>query len=183
MQDVEDRAETVRCCELETPLGRLLVGYRGGTIVASAFNESLWRFGGRLRGAGAGRVDREKAPPPAIRGAVLAQIAGDTDAAPLDLAGLRPFQRRVLEKVREIPPGERRSYGWVANAIGAPRAARAVGTALARNPFPILVPCHRVVRADGAVGRYSGGGATVKAHLLALESVAANGRSRSERPL
>ena len=73
---------------------------------------------------------------------------------PLDLSGLSEFERNVLAATRTIPAGETRPYGWVAREAGRPRAVRAVASVLARNPVPLLVPCHRVVRADGAVGRY-----------------------------
>jgi O-6-methylguanine DNA methyltransferase len=66
------------------------------------------------------------------------------------------FQKKVYEAVKKIPPGEVRTYGWVAKKIGNPRAARAVGGALHRNPFPIVVPCHRVVAKNG-LGGYNGG--------------------------
>ena len=89
----------------------------------------------------------------------------------IDLSRLTPFQRRVLRKIRTIPAGQVRSYQWVAKEIGAERAARAVGTALAKNPVPLLLPCHRVVRSDGRLGEYSGGGPSVKAKLLAFEGV------------
>lgn len=76
---------------------------------------------------------------------------------PLDLAGVRPFYRRVLAEVARIPFGAAVSYGEVARRSGRPGAARAVGGAMAANPLPIIVPCHRVVRADGTPGDYSGG--------------------------
>jgi len=69
---------------------------------------------------------------------------------------------------RRIPYGETRSYGWIAQQIEKPHAARAVGGALAANPIPIIIPCHRVVRQDGSLGGY-GGGIQMKADLLALE--------------
>ena len=79
------------------------------------------------------------------------------------------FQRRVLEATREIPFGETRPYAWVARAIGQPKAYRAVGNALARNPIPIIIPCHRVIASDGSLGGY-GGGLALKQKLLQLES-------------
>jgi O-6-methylguanine DNA methyltransferase len=87
---------------------------------------------------------------------------------PVDLTGVPEFQRRVLEVAREIPFGEARPYAWVAERIGRPRAVRAVGTALGRNPVPFLVPCHRVWRSDGGLGGYLFG-LDVKHRLLALE--------------
>ncbi|MFA5308895.1 MAG: methylated-DNA--[protein]-cysteine S-methyltransferase [Dehalococcoidales bacterium] len=86
----------------------------------------------------------------------------------LDFSGFTPFQRSVWEAARRIPYGETRSYGWLARQIGKPGAARAVGQALGRNPFPIIVPCHRVLAGDGGAGGFSGGLA-MKEKLLALE--------------
>ncbi len=83
---------------------------------------------------------------------------------------LRPFQRRVLQAVARIPYGETRTYGQIAAAIGQPNAARAVGRAVATNPLPIVVPCHRVVGARGDLHGFSGpGGLATKARLLAME--------------
>ena len=75
----------------------------------------------------------------------------------LDLEGCTPFQRDVWEATIRIPYGQLRSYGWIADEIGRPRAARAVGQALGANRLPIIIPCHRVVRFDGSLGGFSGG--------------------------
>lgn len=91
-------------------------------------------------------------------------------SVPVDLSGAPPFQREVLETARRIPFGEVRPYAWIARQIGHSRAVRAVGTALGRNPVPLIVPCHRVLRSDGGVGGYLFG-TRVKDHLLALERV------------
>ena len=88
----------------------------------------------------------------------------------MDLGGVTDFNRRVLETVREIPYGVLRSYQWVAKQIGSPRATRPVGQALARNPLPIVIPCHRVVNSDGTLGGYSGGGPDMKRRLIGLEA-------------
>jgi O-6-methylguanine DNA methyltransferase len=88
-----------------------------------------------------------------------------------DLRGLTPFEQAVLRKTREIPRGEVRPYGWVAREIGRPAAVRAVGTALANNPIPYFIPCHRVVRTDGHIGNYGGGGPEAKKAILTLEGV------------
>lgn len=93
-----------------------------------------------------------------------------TFAVPLDLTGLPPFTRHVLEVLRGVPCGETLSYGELAQRTGNPRAARAVGRAMAVNPLPIVIPCHRVVAAGGKPGGYSGGGGLqTKEWLLALE--------------
>ena len=72
--------------------------------------------------------------------------SGRLQNLPLDLRSVTPFQRTVLEVVAKIPPGQVRPYGWVAREVGRPGASRAVGTTMARNPIPVLIPCHRVVR-------------------------------------
>jgi len=82
----------------------------------------------------------------------------------------RYFQRKVLFETMRIPRGSVTSYGSLAKMIFAPGAARAVGSALAGNPFPIIIPCHRVVRSDGYVGQF-GGGTDVKKALLRMEGV------------
>ena len=87
---------------------------------------------------------------------------------PLDLSAVKPFQRAVLQVADSIKYGETRSYGWIARAIGKPRAARAVGRALATNPIPIILPCHRVLGSDGGLHGY-GGGLPLKRKLLELE--------------
>lgn len=92
----------------------------------------------------------------------------------LDLRAVSHFQRKVYEVVRTIPRGQVRSYSWVAYVLGLPNSARAVGQALARNPFPIVVPCHRVINNDGSLGGYSGG-VRLKQKLLELEQLPAGG--------
>lgn len=86
----------------------------------------------------------------------------------LDFSFATPFLRRVWEATRLIPYGETRSYGWVARQIGKPSAARAVGQALGRNPFLIVVPCHRVIAGDGGLGGF-GSDPEMKRTLLELE--------------
>jgi O-6-methylguanine DNA methyltransferase len=89
-----------------------------------------------------------------------------------DLRGLTTFERAVLLKTAEIPSGEVRTYSWVASQIGHPKAVRAVGSALARNPIPVFIPCHRVVRSDGIIGNYGLGGPEAKRSILEAEGVA-----------
>jgi O-6-methylguanine DNA methyltransferase len=88
-----------------------------------------------------------------------------------DLRSVSAFYQAVLLKAREIPAGQVRPYGWIAREIGHPAAVRAVGTALAKNPIPILIPCHRVVRTDGMIGNYGAGGPAAKRQILELEGV------------
>ena len=88
----------------------------------------------------------------------------------VDISGLGTFTRKVLNELRKIPYGETRSYGWLAKKVGKPGAARAVGQALKRNPIPIIIPCHRIIRDDGTIGGFSMG-VNIKERLLALEGV------------
>ncbi|MET0897458.1 MAG: methylated-DNA--[protein]-cysteine S-methyltransferase [Mycobacterium sp.] len=84
---------------------------------------------------------------------------------PMDLRLTQGFRRTVIEHLRAIDYGTRQSYAEVAGAVGSPRAVRAVGTACAHNPLPVVIPCHRVVRSDGSTGQYVGGAAAKKTLL------------------
>jgi methylated-DNA-[protein]-cysteine S-methyltransferase len=120
------------------------------------------------------------APHAPWRAALRAFLRGGGEFAgvPVDLAGVEGFTRRVLEVVRALPRGATITYAELARRAGSPRACRAAGQALARNPVPLVIPCHRVVAAAGA-GGYAGGVA-MKLRLLALESApGAAGRRRS----
>lgn len=125
---------------------------------------------------------RQVAPPPEIeraRDGILALLQGqdsDLAAITLDMDRVPPFHRRVYEVARAIPPGTTLSYGDIAARLDAHGAARAVGQALGRNPFAIIVPCHRVLAAGGKLGGFSAnGGIVTKLRLLSIEGVQANG--------
>ena len=118
----------------------------------------------------------EARPPQAVRraiDAIRALLEGeriDLSGVQLDMAAVPPFNRRVYAVARQIPAGETMTYGEVAARIGEAGAARAVGRALGLNPFPIVVPCHRVLAAGGRIGGFSAqGGAATKARMLAIE--------------
>jgi O-6-methylguanine DNA methyltransferase len=128
----------------------------GGAAFASRFRE---RFGRPI-------VPAQRP----LAGLVAAARSGRGRGLRFDLAGLTPFEAAVLEATLAIPVGEVRPYAWVAAAIGRPRAVRAVGSALGRNPVPVLIPCHRVTRSDGSIGNYGGGPARKEA-LLRAEGV------------
>jgi methylated-DNA-[protein]-cysteine S-methyltransferase len=121
--------------------------------------------------------DATEAPPPAevqraIEGIVvlLHGEPGDLATIVLDMTGVPPFERRVYEVARTIAPGATLTYGEIAARLGEPGAARAVGQALGRNPFPLIVPCHRVLAASGKAGGFSAhGGVTTKLRLLSIE--------------
>jgi O-6-methylguanine DNA methyltransferase len=157
---------------LDTPVGTAYVAYndRGITVVMRAatpadFEERFRALTGRTAVAAA-------APPVGLRRAVERQLHGERQRQlRFDLRDLSEFERAVLLKAFEIPFGEVRPYAWVAREIGHPKAVRAVGTALANNPVPLIIPCHRVVRSDGHLGRYSLGGDEYKRVVLAAEGV------------
>src|SRR6516225_5976552 len=124
----------------------------------------------------------ESAPPPEVQGVIdriVALLRGemsDLSSIPLDMDQVPAFHRRVYEAARAIPPGMTLSYGEIAARAGAPGAARAVGQALGRNPFPIVVPCHRVLAAGGKIGGFSAqGGIATKRRMLAIEGVQLDG--------
>jgi methylated-DNA-[protein]-cysteine S-methyltransferase len=125
-------------------------------------------------------AEAAEAEPPAAVKEITARVrrllaGGHDDLADvaIDLDALPAFHRRVYEVARAIPPGATLTYGEVAARLGEPGAARAVGHALGRNPFPIIVPCHRVLAADGRMHGFSAhGGTTTKRRLLLIEGAA-----------
>lgn len=130
----------------------------------------------RFRGA------EEAPPPPDVEraiGAIVALLGGgasDLSFIALDMDRVPAFHRRVYDVARTIPPGETLTYGEVAARVGEPGSARAVGQALGRNPFPIVVPCHRVVAAGGRAGGFSAkGGVSTKVRMLGIERAWARG--------
>jgi methylated-DNA-[protein]-cysteine S-methyltransferase len=155
---------------LRTPIGRLLVVSGPQGLVRIAFEteaedvalaEVAAALGPRVVGS-----DAELRGP---REALRAYFEGEPLSLPVDLRlASAPFRRAVLDRLREVPRGETVSYGELAARAGNPKAARAVGTACARNPVPIVVPCHRVLPGTGRLGSYRGGPER-KAALLALE--------------
>jgi methylated-DNA-[protein]-cysteine S-methyltransferase len=129
--------------------------------------------------------DDEAPPPPGVRAvidAVTLHLAGtpaDLSAARLDMRGVPPFHARVYDALRAVESGSTVGYGELAARAGSPKAFRAVGQAMAKNPFPLLVPCHRVLAAGGKPGGFSAhGGVATKARLLDLEGVTLEGPPR-----
>jgi methylated-DNA-[protein]-cysteine S-methyltransferase len=111
--------------------------------------------------------------------ALLRGEAADLSEVPIDLERVGAFERKVYEATRRLGPGQTCTYGALARAIGEPDAARAVGAALGRNPWPLVVPCHRVLAAGGQLGGFSApGGTRTKRRLLAIEAEIAPGVDR-----
>lgn len=134
---------------------------------------------------GDGHADPTDTWPPLLREAV-AQLQAyfrrerSSFDIPLDLDAVTAFQRQVYDELMKIPHGRLTTYGELAEKVGRPDGARAVGQAVGANPVPIVIPCHRVVAADGRLGGFSGG-LPVKVALLALENVQADGPSENAR--
>ncbi len=167
--------------EVDGPVGPLYVAFtdRGISYVCptSWMGGDAGRFLEYFRGR-FGRPLRPAARAPAGLSAALR--SGRGTGLDYDLRSVGEFDRKVLAKTLEIPRGEVRPYAWVAREIGHPAAVRAAGSALGRNPVPILIPCHRVVRSDGATGNY-GFGPQLKVDLLRAEEVDLDGIQRLGR--
>jgi O-6-methylguanine DNA methyltransferase len=157
---------------IATPLGSAFVAWNGRGVSWVAAGDDGAVFERTFRAKVGREVERVPALPRKLRDAIPRRLAGDRRVRiDLDLRGHSPFEVAVWTKALEIPRGEVRPYGWIAAEIGRPKAVRAVGTALAHNPVPLVVPCHRVVRSDGFIGQYSMGGPAAKRRILAAEGL------------
>lgn len=159
----------------DTAIGRVGIAWRGERVRAVQLPErtdaaTTARLRRTVPGASPGT------PPPAID-RVVRRIGALLDGEPVDLTDVAldwsdvgDFERRVYELARAVPPGRTTTYGELARGAGAPGAARAVGRAMGRNPFPIIVPCHRVLAAGGRPGGFSAnGGVATKRRMLVIE--------------
>jgi O-6-methylguanine DNA methyltransferase len=155
---------------IATPLGRLYAGFKDqriaylSLVTGDSPEEVAGRAGRRLRRP----VVLGEAPAWLLRTIERFFSTWKVDDAAVDISDLTPFEQAVLRAAARIPPGEVRSYAWVATQIGRPRAARAVGRVMARNPLPLLFPCHRVVDSSGDLHDYFYG-LEMKAKLLQME--------------
>ncbi|MEO8349375.1 MAG: methylated-DNA--[protein]-cysteine S-methyltransferase [Acidobacteriota bacterium] len=156
--------------EIDSPVGRIFVAHSrvGISLVSRARSAADFEKTFRSR-YGRQIAPSTNVPPANVRALVAGRVRGHDANVRFDLRGVSGFERAVLLKALEIPPGEVRPYSWIAREIGHPDAVRAAGSALAKNPVPLLIPCHRVVRSDGHIGNYSLGGARNKRTLLAAE--------------
>jgi O-6-methylguanine DNA methyltransferase len=153
----------------DSPLGEIFVAWntRGISHVALAKSASAFEkaFERRFKRKAVATTQ----VPPEMQRALGGEMRA-VRALKFDIAGLSSFAQSVLRKALQIPRGEVRPYSWIAAQIGSPKAVRAVGTALARNPVPLLIPCHRVVRTDGSIGDYALGSPN-KSRILEREGV------------
>ncbi len=161
----------------DTAIGRCGIAWGPRGIVALQLPEATPdATRARLLRAHPDAVEGE--PPEAVRAAIEAIVAllhgepRDLTGIALDMEHVPDFHRRVYQVAQTIPPGKTLTYGDVARRLGDPGAAQAVGQALGRNPFAIIVPCHRVVATGGRIGGFSAnGGAATKRRILAIEGV------------
>jgi methylated-DNA-[protein]-cysteine S-methyltransferase len=155
---------------VDSPIGRLYVAFRHSGITAIALDRGEGEeavFAKLQRRLGRGLIPSQA--PQWVTDTVTAFFRTHTsDLEKVDISELTPFEQSALRAAATIPAGEVRSYTWVAEKLGQPSAARAVGRAMARNPVALLYPCHRVVDANGALHQYAYG-VEVKARILALE--------------
>lgn len=161
-------ATEITTAEVETPAGTLCIASSGTTVVACGFADHWEAITAkvRLRFPDAAWTDGDSGAARPLR----EYVAGDLralDALVVDTGGT-PFQQRVWAALRTIPVGSTWSYRDLAEAVGSDTATRAVGSANGANPVSVVVPCHRVIRADGSLGGY-GGGLERKTWLLAHE--------------
>ena len=165
----------------ETPIGACGIAWGPAGITGLQLPESS-ADGTRSRMRRRWSGTTETVPPAGVQRAidrVLALLAGeavDLDDIPLDLEAVPDFHRKVYEVARTIPPGQTTTYGEIAKKLGVPHESRDVSQALGRNPVAIIVPCHRVLGADGKMGGFSAnGGVATKRRILEIEGASAVG--------
>lgn len=164
------RIDPVVLTAARAPVGRLFVGFKDQRIAyigfdtGAGFEQVRARVERRLRRP----VVRGEAPPWLQETLDRFFRTWRLDDRVVDISDLTPFEQATLRATAKIPPGEVRSYGWVAMQIGRPKAARAVGRVMARNPIPLFFPCHRVVDSSGALHDYFYG-LEMKERLLKME--------------
>ena len=152
--------------------GWMAVAWKGVSLTRISFGQSTPQQALAVLGAS------EPHPPPRLIQGIVRRLQRfsegdrvDFSSVQLDLSHLTAFQQRVIQQCRAIPYGTTLNYGELARQAGSPRAARAVGNVMATNRFPLVVPCHRVVAANGALGGYSApNGLAIKVRLLRNEN-------------
>jgi O-6-methylguanine DNA methyltransferase len=171
-----DRDASHRFTLFDTSIGRCGIAWSERGIIGVQLSESQ-EVETRIRLLRRHPDAIEASPPPEVQrvlDSIVAHLAGeaaDLSVAVLDLDRVPPFHRRVYEAARAVLPGTTLSYGEIARQMGAAASPRAVGQALARNPFAVVVPCHRILSADGRIGGFSAnGGIATKLRMLAIES-------------
>jgi len=155
-----------------TPVGDLIVAVSEHGVIALRFGDADGAFRLNLQDKFGVRVRRDPEKVAGVLEQLTEYFEGSRSQFDLnfDLDTLTPFQKEVLEALQQVPKGSYVTYRELAERVGKPKASRAVGQALGRNPIPILIPCHRVIATDGSLGGYSGaGGVATKRELLEFE--------------
>ncbi len=159
----------------DTPVGTIWVAASNAGVVAISLWDGMERFAAEVAHL-TGETPDVSAPPGPHVAAALEQLAEYLRGqrreftVPLDRSTMKPFQQATLERVCAVGYGQTSTYGTIANELGRPGAMRAVGRANATNPIPIIIPCHRILGADGKLHGYGArGGLETKAWLLRLE--------------
>ena len=158
----------------KSPVGEILATRTNKGLNSITFPKTRWhRFLEALRKDETVELKRDEKRFSSLKKELKRYFSGKKVSfrQPLDLSGGTTFQKRVWKAMQKIPPGQTKSYGWLARQAGGKNKARAVGAACGANPVPIVVPCHRVVKSDGSLGGY-GGGLGVKRKLLGIEKTA-----------
>jgi O-6-methylguanine DNA methyltransferase len=156
-----------------SPVGEILVTRTDKGLRFVAFPKSRWqKFFSALRREKSIQLKKDDKRFSSLKKTLKSYFSGRkvNFREKLDLEGGTVFQKRVWKAMLKIPSGQTRSYGQLARQVGGKNKARAVGAACGANPIPIVIPCHRVVREDGALGGY-GGGLSAKKRLLKVEGV------------
>jgi methylated-DNA-[protein]-cysteine S-methyltransferase len=163
-----------RYTSVHTPLGTAYVAYSEHGVGSLDLADSAASFERTFRRRFSRPIVHDSHPPDDLRRSLTAFFSRrEPFRGPVDLTLVGPFERRVLEQLRRIPRGQVRTYREIAAALGHPSASRAVGNACAKNPCPLIIPCHRVIRSDGGLGGYSlRGGPALKRRLLEAEGAA-----------
>ncbi len=169
----------------DSELGWMALAWRNRVLARLSFGHATQMAA--IRGLGLPDADCRAETWPQLAERLRAYAAGEPDDfadIAVDFAHLTPFERRVIEQCRRIPFGQTLSYGRLAALAGSPGAARAVGNAMAGNRCPLVIPCHRVVHASGAIGHYSApAGRRMKLRLLEQEGAWQGGKLRSPAAL
>ncbi|OAO02859.1 hypothetical protein A8B75_11190 [Sphingomonadales bacterium EhC05] len=165
-----------------TPIGDCGIAWESGTVVATTLPDETSDATAARLAARTGAVSGD--PPDDIRRAIRSIIAllegidANLSHIACDMNGIEPFAQKVYAATRAVPAGQTLTYGDIARQIGNVQLARTVGQTLGRNPFPIIIPCHRIVGAHGRLTGFSApGGTRTKLKLLAIEEAAFGGAS------